>query len=92
MASCNVVGQRVSPPAPGHNPLEIMTFEAYDADTAYDPDGGNCLHTAWVQNGRVFLSNDDDAYYQQDFKSREALQKFVDHLWSVADQAWPETK
>jgi hypothetical protein len=66
-----------------------MTFEAYPADTAYDPEGGNCLHEAWVKNGRVFLSNNDDSYYQQDFKSREALQAFVTHLWNVADEAWP---
>ena len=69
-----------------------MTFEAYDPnpDPDFDPDGGNCKHTAWVKNGRVFLSNDDDSYYEQDFKSRDALQEFVDHLWSVADQAWPD--
>jgi len=82
-------GSEFAPPTPGHSSLETMTFEAYDADTAYDPDGGNCLHEAWVKNGRVFLSNNDDSYYQQDFKSREALQAFVTHLWNVADEAWP---
>lgn len=66
-----------------------MTFEAYPADTAYDPAGGNCLHEAWAQNGRVFLANNDDSHYQQDFKSREALQAFVTHLWNVADEVWP---
>lgn len=54
-----------------------------------DPLGGNCTHTAWAKNGRVFLSNDDDPYYQQDFKSREELQAFVDHLWRIADEVWP---
>lgn len=78
--------------APGHDTMETMTFEAYDPDPNFDPDGGNCQHTAWVKNDRVFLSNDDDSYYQQDFKNKEELQKFVDHLWFVADQAWPETK
>jgi hypothetical protein len=56
----------------------------------HDPKGGNCTHTAWVKNGRVFLSNDDDGYYQQDFKNREELQAFVDHLWQIADEAWPK--
>jgi len=83
------LGSEFAPPAPGHSSLETMTFEAYDPDPDFDPDGGHCQHTAWVKNGRVFLSNDDDSYYEQDFKNREELQKFVDHLWSVADEAWP---
>ena len=67
-----------------------MTFEAYDPDPDFDPGGGNCEHTAWVKNGRVFLSNDDDSYYEQDFKSIEALQRFIDHLIAVGQEAWPD--
>lgn len=58
--------------------------------TEFDPDGGNCIHEAWVKNGRVFLSNDDDPHYQQGFKTREELQAFVDHLLQIADEAWPQ--
>lgn len=60
------------------------------SSSKHDPKGGNCTHAAWVKNDRVFLSNDDDPYYRQDFKSREELQAFVDHLWQVADEAWPK--
>ena len=47
------------------------------------------LHTAAAINGEVLLSNDDDPYYEQAFNNREELQAFVDHLWQVADEAWP---
>ena len=58
--------------------------------TDHDPFGGNCQHSAWVKNARVFLSNDDDTYYQQAFQDRTELQNFVNHLWEVADKAWPQ--
>ena len=83
-------GSEFAPPTPGHSSLETMTFEAYDPDPNFDPDGGNCEHAAWVKNGRVFLSNDDDSYYEQDFKNREELQRFIDHLIAVGQEAWPD--
>jgi hypothetical protein len=79
-----VVGQRVSAPAPGHNPLEIMTLEYYV------PSEGIYQHYAWTKNGKVLLCNDSDGEYEQIFGNREELQRFVDHLMVVADEVWPE--
>jgi hypothetical protein len=35
------------------------------------------------------LCNDSDGEYEQVFGSREELQRFLDHLMAVADEAWP---
>ena len=55
----------------------------------FDSGGGYCVHEAWVENGRVFLANDDDSHYRQDFINRQEIQDFIDHLWDMADEAWP---
>ena len=80
----NVVEQRVQPPAPGHSSLETMTHEYYN------PREGIYQHYACAKNGKVLLCNDSDGEYEQVFGSREELQRFVDHLMAVADEAWNE--
>ena len=55
----------------------------------YAPTEGIYQHYAWAKNGKVLLCNDSDGEYEQVFGSREELQRFVDHLMGVADEAWP---
>lgn len=55
----------------------------------YEPSEGVYQHYAWTKNGKVLLCNDSDGEYEQVFGSREELQRFVDHLMAVADEAWP---
>jgi hypothetical protein len=66
-------------PALGHDPLETMTTKWY------------CVtpHTPWAKDGKVFLSNDEDSFYTQEFQSREELDIFIEKLRAVADEAWP---
>lgn len=54
-----------------------------------EPSEGIYQHYAWTKNGKVLLCNDSDGEYEQVFGSREELQRFVDHLMAVADEAWP---
>jgi hypothetical protein len=42
------------------------------------------------QKRQSLLCNDSDGEYEQVFGSREELQRFVDHLMAVADEAWDE--
>ena len=56
----------------------------------YTPSEGIYQHYAWAKNGKVLLCNDSDGEYEQVFGSREELQRFVDHLQAVADEAWPD--
>jgi hypothetical protein len=42
-----------------------------------------------ANNGKVSLCNDSDGEYEQVFRNREDFQRFVDHLMTVADEAWP---
>jgi uncharacterized protein YfcZ (UPF0381/DUF406 family) len=74
----------VSPPAPGHSSLETMTHEYCN------PSEGIYQHYACAKNGKVLLCNDSDGEYEQVFGNREELQRFVDHLMAVADEAWNE--
>jgi hypothetical protein len=67
--------------------------------TPYDPTGdctprdgaSNSQHHADSDSeaGRLYLYNIDDSYYCQVFCNRDELQRFVDYLWAVADEAWP---
>jgi hypothetical protein len=59
-------------------------------DFYYEPSEGIYQHYAWAKNGKVLLCNDSDGEYEQIFGSREELQRFVDHLQEVADEAWPD--
>lgn len=45
-------------------------------------------HGAWVQNGFVHLTNDDDSYYQEVFKTPEELSDFIKHLTDIGIEAW----
>jgi hypothetical protein len=46
-------------------------------------------HTPWAKDGKVFLSNDEDSFYTEEFRSREELEILIEKLRAVADQAWP---
>jgi len=56
----------------------------------YEPSESIYQHYAWANNGKVSLCNDADGEYEQVFGSPEELQRFVDHLMTVADEAWEE--
>ena len=73
-------------PAPGHSSLETMTQQDYQHQHQ-----GYCKHEPWVENGRVWLANDDDGYYSQDFINREEVEELISKLRAAADEAWPET-
>jgi uncharacterized protein YfcZ (UPF0381/DUF406 family) len=47
-------------------------------------------HTPWAKDGKVFLANDEDSYYTQEFHSREELEAFIQQLRAAADEAWKE--
>jgi hypothetical protein len=46
-------------------------------------------HTPWAKDGKVFLSNDEDSHYIQEFQNREELEAFIQQLRASADEAWP---
>jgi hypothetical protein len=46
-------------------------------------------HTPWAKDGKVFLSNDEDSFYTQEFRNREELEVFIQQLRATADEAWP---
>jgi hypothetical protein len=46
-------------------------------------------HSAWVADGVVKMSNNDDGYYTEVFKTREEVERFVAYLLLKADEAWP---
>jgi hypothetical protein len=50
----------------------------------------SCTHTAFSQDGFVCLSNDDDDHYEQQFSTRDEIEKFIEHLKYVANNTWPE--
>ena len=75
------LGSEFAPPAPGHDPLETMTTEWY------------CVvpHTPWAKDGKVFLSNDEDSFYTQEFRNHEELEVFIQQLRATAAEAWLDT-
>jgi len=54
----------------------------------YKPSESIYQHYAWANNGKVSLCNDSDGEYEQVFANREEFQCFVNHLMTVADEAW----
>jgi hypothetical protein len=46
-------------------------------------------HTSWAEEGKVFLANEEDPYYTEEFRSREELEVFIQQLRATADKAWP---
>lgn len=65
----NVVGQRVSAPAHGHNPLEIMTSQLYEIrDYAYEP--------GWVHYVTETTTSIADAWTTALPLDSEEIQKF----------------
>jgi hypothetical protein len=75
-------GSEFAPPALGHSSLETMTQKPYKTE-------GFTHHTPWVEDGKVFLSNDEDGYYVEEFKSRAELDTFIEQLHTKAEEAWP---
>ena len=68
-------------------------------------ESGGCNHTSWAQKdisigGQLIaviepvvrLSNDDDPYYVQTFRTRNELEEFIAELRKDADEAWGEKK
>lgn len=66
-------------PAPGHSSLETMTKQEYRGSP----------HTSWAEDGKVFLANEEDGYYTEEFRNREELEVFIQELRAAADEAWP---
>jgi hypothetical protein len=46
-------------------------------------------HTPWVEDGKVFLCNDEDGEYLEEFSTREELEAFIGKLRAKADEVWP---
>ena len=45
-------------------------------------------HEAWVEDGFVHLTNDDDSFYVQIFITPEELNDFIKHLIETGIEAW----
>lgn len=45
-------------------------------------------HESWVQDSQVFLANEEDGYYSQQFKSWEEIEEFIAKLRATATEAW----
>jgi hypothetical protein len=62
-----------------------------DPDPIWEPDptAGTCKHKCHHRNGIVWLSNGEDDYYEESFKSREELEEFINRLRACADECWP---
>jgi hypothetical protein len=52
---------------------------------------GNCVHNVWAQDGKVFLANDDDSWYEQEFESLDEVNAFVGALLEAAAKAFHES-
>jgi len=52
---------------------------------------GTTTHTPWAEDGKVFLSNDEDGYYIEEFKNHDELEAFVQQLRVTAQKAWLDT-
>ena len=48
-------------------------------------------HTPWAKDGKVFLSNDEDSFYTQEFRNHEELEVFIQQLRATAAEAWLDT-
>ena len=49
---------------------------------------GNCKHVIWEEDGHVFLSNDEDSYYVQEFKTIEEIDFFISSCSAAREQAF----
>ena len=66
-----------------HLPDTTMTDRLYKLK-------GFSHHTPWIENGKVFLCNDEDGEYIEEFNTREELEAFIEKLRVKADEAWPD--
>ena len=75
-------------------PLETMTNQDYPKLTATEwleqRETHMEKHSAWVQDGVVQMSNNNDPYYTKAFKSRKEVERFVAYLLQKSDEAWPK--
>ena len=72
-----MVGQRVSPPAPGHNPLEIMTEQDYSKHVLAAPTGNLLVGNADApppsisfntrDTGEIAKFTEEGFYYKGEF-------------------------
>jgi len=53
---------------------------------------GNCNHIAWVEDGMVLVSNDNDSWYTEAFSSRSAVNAFIELIQAARDEAFPEVE
>ena len=52
----------------------------------------NCSHVVYSENGIVFISNDNDSWYTEAFKSRLAVDIFIKLIQVVRDEAFPKER
>lgn len=36
-----------------------------------------CSHDVWIRKGKVYIANDDDSFYVQEFSSAEEVNSFI---------------
>ena len=49
----------------------------------------NCNHEVWVKDGKVYMANDDDGWYVQEFSSASQIDAFIKILKSARDECFP---
>jgi hypothetical protein len=49
-----------------------------------------CKHIVSSDQGFIELYNDDDAYYTQQFSTRQEVEEFISELRDEMDEVWPE--
>lgn len=50
--------------------------------------GSTTVHYTYVREGYLVLSNEDDGYYHQVFKSNDELESFIKQLRHDAELLW----
>ena len=51
----------------------------------------NCNHEVWVKDGKVYMANDDDGWYVQEFSSPSQIDAFIKVLESARDECFRQT-
>ena len=51
----------------------------------------NCNHEVWVKDGKVYMANDDDGWYVQEFSSASQIDAFIKILKSARDECFRPT-
>jgi hypothetical protein len=82
-----------------------IRYRSWAEQQRWEIESGGCTHTSWAQKdisigGQLMfviepvvrLSNDDDSYYVQTFRTRDELEEFIAELCKDADEAWGKKK